>query len=113
MLQDRFLTSGVQFLPMHNANECVMSMQNIAKLTCKNMSTVVRKRMEDIETRLESEETILSTLKEFGFSERECLMVMDGCGGISGLAMATASDLVDLNLDASRVRTIMDLLHGN
>ena len=68
--------------------------------------------MTDLEQQLESEENIISILREFGFSERECVMILDGCGGLCGLARASAEELIDLNLDTNTVRRVIGLLHG-
>jgi hypothetical protein len=38
-------------------------------------------------------------------------MLMDGCGGLSGLAQASEEELVDLNLDRAMIRRIMELIH--
>lgn len=111
LLQDSFLTANVQFLPMHNSKECVTCMQNVAKLTCKPLSTLVQKRMADLESQLESEDSVISILRECGLKERECVMVMDGCGGLSGLAQATEGELMDLDLDHGTIRSIMNLIH--
>lgn len=111
LLQENFLTANVQFLPMHNSNECVTCMQNVAKLTCKPLSTLVQKRMADLESQLESEDSIMSILRGCGLKERECVMVLDGCGGLSGLAQATEGELMDLNLDQGTIRSIMNLIH--
>lgn len=87
-------------------------MQNIARLASKPLSTIVQKRMAALESQLESEESVLSILKEVGFTERESLMVMDGCGGLSGLAQTTEEELMDLNLDQGTIKRIMNLLHS-
>lgn len=112
LLQDRFLMTNMQFLPMHNSKECVSCMQNIAKLTCKPLSALVLSRMADLESQLVSEEGVMGILGGCGLSPRECVMLMDGCGGLSGLAQASKEELVDLNLDRATIKYIMDLIHS-
>lgn len=68
--------------------------------------------MAELEREVESEDSILAILKGLGFSERECVMVLDGCGGLSGMARASVEDLMDLNLDSKNVERVMHLLHG-
>lgn len=111
LLQDKFLTTDIQFLPMHNSRECVECMENIAKVTCKPLLEVVQRRMEALETQLGSEEGVMAVLSGFGFCEREMVMVMDGCGGLAGLARASEGDLRDLNLEHGTIRKIMDIFH--
>lgn len=112
LLQDRFLTDQIQFLPMHNSKECVKCMQNIAKLSSKPVSVLVQGRMADLGSQLESEDGIMPILKELGLDEREQVMVMDGCGGLCGLAQASEKELMDLNLDPGTIRSVMELLHS-
>lgn len=112
LLQDKFLTNQIQFLPMHNSKECVSCMQNIARLSSRPLSALVRKRMVALESQLASEENVLCILKELGLDQRESLMVMDACGGIAGLVRATAGELADLNLDQGTIRRVMNLLHS-
>ena len=112
LLQEKFLSANMQFLPMHNARECVSSMQNIAKLVSRPLVALVQKRIGVMEANLQSEETVMCILKELGFDERESLMVMDGCGGLSGLARATEGELLDLNLNRGTVRKVMKLFHS-
>ena len=107
------MMTDIHFLPMHNSKECAEGMQNIAKLCSKPLSALVRKRMEVLESELVSEETVMSILKELGLgAERECVMVMDGCGGLAGLARASEGELTDLNLEQGTVKKIMDVLHS-
>ena len=110
-LQEEHLMTEMHFLPMHNSKECVECMQNIAKLCSKPSSTLVRRRMDALETRLASEESVMSILKGFGLAERECVMVMDGCGGLAGLARASEGELMDLNLEQGTIKRIMETLH--
>ena len=110
-LQDEYLTTDMQFLPMHNSKECVEGMQNITKLCSKQLSALVRKRMESLESQLVSEEAVMAILRQFGLEERESVMVMDGCGGLAGLARVSKEELMDLNLDQRTIRRIMDMLH--
>lgn len=69
--------------------------------------------MADLETEVASENSILVVLKGLGLSESECVMVLDGCGGLSGMARASVEDFLDLNLDSKTVERVMHLLHGN
>ena len=103
--------ANMQFLPMHNSKECAGCMLNIAKLTCKPLSALVQSRMDDLEAQLVSEEGVMTILRGCGLSQRECVMLMDGCGGLSGLAQASEDELVDLNLDRASIKTIMELFH--
>lgn len=103
--------ANMQFLPMHNSKECVDCMMNIAKLTCKPLSSLIQSRMDDLESQLVSEEGAMAVLRGCGLSQRECVMLMDGCGGLSGLAQASESELVDLNLDRASIKSIMALFH--
>lgn len=98
---------------MHNSRECMSCMLNIAKVTCRPLSDLIRKRMAALEAQLVSEESILFVLREFGLSEQESFMVLDGCGGLAGLARASAEELRDLNLTQETVKSVMCLLHGN
>ena len=111
LLQDEYLTTDMLFLPMHNSKQCVESMQNIAKLCSKRFSDLVGRRMKSLESQLVSEEAVMSILKDFGLKERECVMVMDGCGGLAGLARASEGELLDLNLDQGVIKRIMEILH--
>lgn len=104
--------SNMQFLPMHNCKECFDCMQNIAKLTCKPLSALVQSRMADLESQLVSEEGVMAILSGCGLNPRECVMLMDGCGGLSGLAQASEEELVDLNLDRAAIKNIMELIHS-
>ena len=112
MLQDFYLKENLQFLPLHSCNECLSCMFNIAKVTCKPLSGLIQQRMSEFEREIESEDSILAILKGIKFSESECVMVLDGCGGLSGLAQASVEDLMDLNLDSKTVERVMRLLHG-
>ena len=75
------------------------------------LSNLVQQRMMELEREVYSEDIILEILKGLGFSERECVMVLDGCGGLSGMAQASVEDLMDLNLDSRTVERVMNLLH--
>lgn len=111
LLQESFLMANMQFLPMHNSKECVTCMQSIAKLTSKPVSALVQSRMVDLESQVASEEGVMAVLSGCGLSPRECVMLMDGCGGLSGLAQASEEELVDLNLDRATIRKFLNLLH--
>ncbi len=102
----------MHFLPMHNSKECMEGMQNVAKLCSKQFSALIRRRMESLETQLVSEEVVISVLKELGLRERECVMVMDGCGGLAGLARVSKGELMDLNLEQGTIKGVLDMLHN-
>ena len=113
LLQDHFLTGNIHFLLLHNSKECADSMLSIVKIASKSLSCLIKKRMADLEMQLESEENVIAILKGFGFTERECVMILDGCGGLSGLAQASVADLMDLNFDSVTANRIISFLHSN
>ena len=111
LLQEKFLTDDMQFLPMHNSQECVSSMTTIARAMHKPVSALINSRMSTLlESQLVSEETVMSILSGCGLTPSECMMLMDGCGGLSGVAQASEQELVDLNLNRKTVKKIMDLM---
>ena len=112
LLQETFLKEDLQFIPLHNSNECLSCMLNITKVTCKPLSEVISQRMAMLKKELESEDSILGILGRLGLSESESMMVLDGCGGLSGLARATYEDVVDLNIDSRTLEKVMSLLHS-
>ncbi len=111
-LQDVFLDRDLQFVPQHNAKECMTCMQNITKVTCKPICEVIEQRMVALKKEIESEGSVLEILKRLGLTESESMMVLDGCGGLSGMAKTSYEDLMDLNLPTITVGKIMRLFHS-
>lgn len=87
-------------------------MQNITKVTCKPICEVIEQRMVALKKEIESEGSVLEILKRLGLTESESMMVLDGCGGLSGMAKTSYEDLMDLNLPTITVGKIMRLFHS-
>lgn len=112
LLQQHFLCDRLNFLPVHNSKECVECMINIAKVSCKPLSDVIRGRFERVQQQFLSEENIAAIVRGMAIEEAKCGLVLDGCQGLSGMAKATQRDLQDCNIDASVANFVWNLLHG-
>lgn len=114
LLQDNYLNSNLQFLPAHNSKECTESMFSVSKVMCKPLSTVIRERFERLRDQVTSEENIIGVLSELGVDERKSVFLLDGCGGLAGVARAAKNgELVDYNLDSFLVAYIEKILNAS
>ena len=112
LLQDNYLHSNLQFLPAHNSKECTESMFSIAKVMCKPLSTVIRERFERLRGQVTAEENVIGVLAELGVDERKSMFLLDGCGGLAGVARAAKNgELVDYNLNSSLVTYMEKILN--
>ena len=112
LLQQRYFSNQLNFLPVHNSKECIECMVSIAKVSCKPLSDIIRERFERVQQQFLSEETVTTILCAMGIEETKCGLLLDGCQGLSGMAKATQRDLQDYNIDAVVANSVWNLLHG-
>ena len=113
LMEQKFLMEDLQFVPVHNSKECMEYMTSIAKVTCKPLSTIIRQRYEKVKHQLLTEENVISILQEMvDVTERESVLLLDGCGGLGGIGRISVEELIDYNLDAGVARDMHSVLHG-
>lgn len=111
-LQEQYLSSDLSFLPVHNADECAQCMLSIAKVMCKPLSDVIRDRFQQVHDQFTSEENILTVLGELGVDRQTGIILLDGCGGLAGVAKATRrGELIDYNMSHSLIRSVVKVLN--
>ena len=111
LLQQRYFSDRLNFLPVHNSKECIECMISIAKVSCKPLSDIIRERFERVQQQFLSEETVTAILCAMGIEESKCGLLLDGCQGLSGMAKATQRDLQDYNIDPVVANSVWNLLH--
>ena len=107
-LQQKYMCADLHFLPAHNSNECVECMLSIVKVMCKNVSTVIRQRMEHVQEQLLSEEAVLSTIQLSGVNRHDSTVLLDGCGSLARVAQASSNtaQLMEYSLDSSTAQHV-------
>ncbi|XP_071507340.1 protein SPO16 homolog [Diadema antillarum] len=111
-IQFRFVDSNLKILPVHNDAECVQTIQTIAQATCKPTSTILKSRLDGILSHQSREEVVLNILSQIGLRHHECLVLQQGFGSLSAIAMATREQLMDCSLDnqtATKVQTFFKM----
>lgn len=112
LLQQHYFSDRLNFLPVHNSKECFECMISIVKVSCKPLSDIIRERFERVQQQFFSEENVEAVVREIGVEGAKCGLLLDGCGGLSGMAKASQRDLQDYNIDASVAKSVWNLLHG-
>ncbi len=112
LLQEEYLNTDLKFLPVHNVSECGECIFSITKVLCKPLSDVIRERFRRLRDQVCSEENILMVLAELGIDQRTGTILLDGCGGLSGVAKATRrGELIDYNVSGSLMTSIQEVLN--
>ncbi len=112
ILQEEYLNSDLSFLLAHNIPECAQCMFSIAKVLCKPLSDVIRGRLQRLYGQVCSEDNILAVLSELGIDQCTGIILLDGCGGLAGIARATQrGELVDYNISHSLISSITKVLN--
>ncbi len=112
ILQEEYFSTDLSFLPAHNVGECAQCMFSIAKVLSKPLSDVIRERLQRLCDKVCSEDNILTILTELGVDQRTGLILLDGCGGLAGVARATRKgELIDYNISRSLIASITKVLN--
>ena len=112
LLQEEYLNTELNFLPVHNAIECGECIFSITKVLCEPLSDVIRERFRRLRDQVCSEENILMILAELGIDQRIGTILLDGCGRLSGVAKATRrGELIDYNVSSSLITSIQEVLN--
>lgn len=112
LLQQRFLSRNLHFLPVHNANECTECMISIARVMCKPLCTVIQERMGNVQEQFLKEEKLLDVIQQIGAGEHESLLLLDGCGSLSNIAKSSVCDLLECGLDTPSAQKLYAALHS-
>ena len=107
-LQQRYMSASLHFLPAHNSNECAECMLSIVKVTCKEVSHVIRERLEQVQQQLLSEDAIFSIIQQVDVSRHEGSVLMDGCGSLATIAQASTHQLMECSLDSNAVNRVQN-----
>ncbi len=110
-LQEHFLSSGLHFLPVHNASECIENMTTFAKVLCKPLSSVILERLEHVRQRLISDEAVLKIVEKIGLQEFEVHLLVDGCGRLASMAQLSMEELTELSMDGPTAQKVLRLFH--
>ena len=107
-LQQKYMCADLHFLVAHNSNECKECMLSIVKVTCKDVSSVIRQRMDCVQEQLLSEKTVLSTIQLCGVNRHASTVLLDGCGTLARVAQAASStaELMEYSLDSETAQQV-------
>ena len=107
-LQQKYMNNDLSFLVMHNSNECVECMLSIVKVMCKEVSSMIRQRMERVQEQLLSEEAVLSMIQLCGVNRHASTVLLDGCGTLAWVAQASSNieQLMEYSLDSDTAQCI-------
>ncbi|XP_028396946.1 uncharacterized protein C1orf146-like [Dendronephthya gigantea] len=110
---ERFFTFSLTYYPAHNFKECVSFMLNIAKVTSKPTSTLLKTRLGNLASSSSSEEVVLNILSAIGLNCHDCFVLHQGCQSLSNVARASIEQLMDCSLDQETARKVYNFFHNN
>lgn len=97
----------LRLLPVHNVNETVHTMVNIAKALCKPVKEVLRARLDHILSEHENRDFISAALKHLGLNSHQTHLLEDSVGSLAKLSTATKEELLDCSLDTDAVSQVL------
>ncbi|KAK3713000.1 hypothetical protein QZH41_014109 [Actinostola sp. cb2023] len=74
-LQERF-SQHLGFIPVCNSKESVNCMTNIAKVTCKPLSNVIKERLQNLQSSTIIESVVLHILSNLGLTLHDILLIL-------------------------------------
>ncbi|XP_046580985.1 protein SPO16 homolog [Haliotis rubra] len=110
-IQEKYMTSPLQMIPVHTPTESIQAMLNIAKLLCKPMGEVVTRRFQGLLTQQLSGDVTGAALTQLGLTEPQIQFIQDGIGNLAQLATASRDDLLNCSLDTDTADRILDMFH--
>ncbi|XP_065834918.1 protein SPO16 homolog [Oscarella lobularis] len=112
-LQQRLIDDDVATIPVHTARQCVDSMLSIAKATYKPHADLIRERFKSMSGDNWSEEKAIQTLLQTGITEHDCFVVLQGCGSLADVALASKEQLLDCSLDATTADLLLEFFQND
>ncbi|XP_063423346.1 protein SPO16 homolog [Mytilus trossulus] len=99
-IQTKFLETKLQMIAIHNVDEGIQAMINIAKVLCKPTSDVMFRRLDELAHHFSIDDTTKSALEQLGLSEHQIHILQDCLGSLANIVKANKEDLLDCSLDS-------------
>ncbi|XP_046355720.2 protein SPO16 homolog isoform X2 [Haliotis rufescens] len=110
-IQEKYMTSSLQMIPVHTPAESIQAMLNISKSLCKPMGEVVTRRFQGVLTHAMCGDVTGAALTQLGLTEPQIQFIQDGIGNLAQLASASREDLLNCSLDTDTADRILDIFH--
>ncbi|CAH1783656.1 unnamed protein product [Owenia fusiformis] len=113
LIQQKYFSSKLNLIPIHNARECLKVMTTIAKVTCKPMNKVLQDRLDSMLEIYTADSTTTDVIKCFNLPSHESLVLKDGLGSVRNIIKASKDELLDCSLDKDVVASIQKYIKGD